>query len=779
MCMNQLLLHGEAHMFLGRTHYKKTLLYLLGMVFLVACLYGVFTAYRQSVHEGMQREVASVMKEVNFMAVKLLRERLQNCQERIEQIASFAASTELGMNDPHLLEIMQELTRRDKIFSHITTVNLKGDCYEWDGSILLNIAARPYYEQGLRGSSSISAFTTSYITGREIIVIIAPVFRKGQIVGLVRGKFHTDELKKELYLSSFDNTGYSYLAKATGEVLLRSEHPDADQGMYNLLTDLFDTSLPQTALAEMLNNMRHNGSGTIDYTWKGTHRLMSYAPVGVNDWYLLTVAPQYIIAERTTHALETAVYLSAALTVCFLLALFLLRRRHAGILARLSDADQRIHSIYNAIPGGVFRCRGDDQWTVLYANDGFYRFTGYTRTEFTARFQNRLRALCTPEDAAALRKRTTAMLEMKGVMETECRILCAGDNLRWVWLNAKLQQDADGENSLYCTFLDISPLKKAQEELRMSEQRYAMVMEQTQDIAFECDWQTRHAYHSRNFQKKFGYAPIAHNYPQGLLHGNAVHQEDAAAFQNIFQQLENGANTAVCEARITTARKGWLWCRVSVMAVRNEQNKLTKVVGVISDIDRQKKEYEQTRILYEQTLKMAMQDSLTRLCNRGATENNINARLAAEHEHAALMLIDADNFKAVNDTLGHLQGDAVLIAIADGMRQYFNADDILGRIGGDEFVVLTTHVENMDNLRQLTDGLMHRLAGLPALSPQDGLTISVSVGVARVPEDGDTYATLLGKADAALYAAKKTGKNRWELYQPGMTDTPASPCRNA
>ncbi|MEG1894556.1 MAG: GGDEF domain-containing protein, partial [Clostridia bacterium] len=132
----------------------------------------------------------------------------------------------------------------------------------------------------------------------------------------------------------------------------------------------------------------------------------------------------------------------------------------------------------------------------------------------------------------------------------------------------------------------------------------------------------------------------------------------------------------------------------------------------------------------------------------------------------ALMILDIDNFKGINDSLGHAFGDLVLIDIAAKLKTAFRDDDIVGRIGGDEFAVLMKNVSNISNVlkkgTELSEVFRQNYAG------ENGTyKISCSIGIIMLGKSGDTFETAYQKADAALYQAKKNGKDQFVLYQEG------------
>lgn len=166
----------------------------------------------------------------------------------------------------------------------------------------------------------------------------------------------------------------------------------------------------------------------------------------------------------------------------------------------------------------------------------------------------------------------------------------------------------------------------------------------------------------------------------------------------------------------------------------------------------------------------AEKDALTGLYNRGAVRQYINRLLAADSPTrsgiSALLMIDLDNFKTINDTYGHIFGDEVLTRTAAKIRKLFRSNDIIGRIGGDEFMVFIDSIPDIELIQTRCQQLIDAIC-TSFFDEDSPISISASVGVALVPEHGNTLSELYHKADQALYNAKKLGKNRYCIYKDG------------
>ncbi|MEG0750556.1 MAG: diguanylate cyclase [Oscillospiraceae bacterium] len=184
------------------------------------------------------------------------------------------------------------------------------------------------------------------------------------------------------------------------------------------------------------------------------------------------------------------------------------------------------------------------------------------------------------------------------------------------------------------------------------------------------------------------------------------------------------------------------------------------IVMIISSTD-------EMRAQHKFLKKMASTDSLTKVFNKAATEREIDIFLKAEPDgHHALLMIDIDGFKRINDALGHVKGDEVLEEFGSNLRGAFRDEDIIGRVGGDEFVVFIKNYKNLGLLASKAEKICDLLRNKTIVSEETGKSVrtSASVGIALSPDDGHCFDELYHNADVALYAAKETGKNRYSFF---------------
>ena len=186
------------------------------------------------------------------------------------------------------------------------------------------------------------------------------------------------------------------------------------------------------------------------------------------------------------------------------------------------------------------------------------------------------------------------------------------------------------------------------------------------------------------------------------------------------------------------------------------------------------REVQERRRAEETVRHQAYHDALTGLPNRDLFSDRLTVEIAQARRHGysvAVLFLDVDRFKLINDTLGHSSGDEVLKAVAKRLEELIREGDTAARIGGDEFSVILTHVANDEEVIKTTERILDGIRELTVIEDSPGLQISASVGVALFPEDGGDVETLVSNADAAMYRAKDNGRDRLQRFVPEINAT--------
>jgi diguanylate cyclase (GGDEF)-like protein/PAS domain S-box-containing protein len=322
---------------------------------------------------------------------------------------------------------------------------------------------------------------------------------------------------------------------------------------------------------------------------------------------------------------------------------------------------------------------------------------------------------------------------------------------RVVWVSEKAQVVVDERTGVAYwqgVMVDITDRKRTEEALAASEQQFHSMFDAASIGVMTLGLDGRILEANPMLEQVC-------DYPAGALHGRplAEYLESTDRVGSVVDALCSGAtDRCQIEHRFLRRDGSVMWCRTVMTLVRNAAQQPTHVVAMLEDIsDRKQAEHE--------LLHRTLHDPLTELPNRIYFYEAVTQAIAATRERGqlAILLIDLDRFKEINDTLGHHYGDLLLCEFAAALRRHLRPPDTLARLGGDEFALLL-HVEGdaataaasaVDRVQELLAQPYH-VEGLP-------LSIEASIGVACFPGDGEDVDQLLQYADIAMYAAKGSG----------------------
>lgn len=294
--------------------------------------------------------------------------------------------------------------------------------------------------------------------------------------------------------------------------------------------------------------------------------------------------------------------------------------------------------------------------------------------------------------------------------------------------------------------------------LELERQKYRVLFDLSGDITFDYDAQTDVLTFSEKFTEMFGGSFQIQNALMAIEKTDKILKEDKLKIWKVFEKLSPEQPVGKMELCMKTAVGTFEWFEVLINALwRTEMgSECLSLIGKMTNINDLKIE---TSCLKKQ----ANTDSLTGTYNRKAAQELITGFLLSEPmPQSALFFMDIDDFKSFNDDFGHQYGDKILQKIGEKLKSAFRGTDVVGRIGGDEFIVFLEEISSREAITRKAQEVcrLFQQIGAEIDSPRE---ITGSVGVACSPEDGLTFDGLLAKADQALYQAKKRGKNQFSF----------------
>lgn len=404
---------------------------------------------------------------------------------------------------------------------------------------------------------------------------------------------------------------------------------------------------------------------------------------------------------------------------------------------------------------------GNWDWDIasglLIWTDEIFRIFGLSPQEFKPTYAAFLERVH-PEDREALETEVRRALQNPTHnYYIEHRVVRPDGAIRQVTELGEIERDAAGEAvHMTGTVQDITERKKAETQLLLA----AKIIENASEGIVVTDVAGLIVDANPAYERILGYPreQIIGKKPGFASSGH----HDEGFYREMWQRL-----------RAEGAWEGEIWDRhasgatipqwLTINAITDPGGRVTHYVGMLLDISSQK--------AAELKLKeMAFYDPLTELPNRTLFHDRLEQQIATCHRNGsqmALMFIDLDRFKGVNDTLGHAAGDQLLQETARRLRNGVREADTVARLGGDEFTIIVTDVSQSDGLSNLAGELIKNLCKAVELRGQS-VHVGASIGIALYPEDGRDAETLLKNADIAMYQAKDAGRNTFQYFSPAI-----------
>ncbi|MBW6410788.1 diguanylate cyclase domain-containing protein [Clostridium weizhouense] len=625
------------------------------------------------------------------------------------------------------------------------------------------------------------------------VIIALPIYDEdyqGAIINLI----NIEHFRNIVNSIDLFKTGKVSILNREGDILFSKNRTS--------IFNINDSNIDNTLYKEWKNiNFDEQSSGIITYNIYGVKKIGYYDKISDTDWTVLSSVEESEFKTDIEESIKTVVIFILVGVVLIIIAnIFIInyfsnplysllatiknikqgnynseftynKNNEFGEIAKAFNAlidkvanqkkeleynNKKFESLISNIPGGVNTYKlNSKSYELEFISNGYLNILGYTEKELRDKFNNKILNLVYEKDYERIQNEIRNQIKEKEKFVTEYRIVNKDKKILWIFHSGQIVHHHNGETYLYTLSIDITKQKTIEEELRLSEERYSIIMSQTEDIIFQWNIDENTISYSDNWWKKFKYDPITRNVKEEIDNANIIHKDDMYLFKNL---LKGSLNNNVCkqvEIRARTYDDNYSWFRIRISTFLDKNGNLSKVIGVIIDINEEKNEAE--RLLFK-----AERDSLTHLYNKGTVERNIQDYIENQGENKchALLMIDIDDFKLINDNLGHLSGDEVLSNISLKMSEVFSKNDIIGRIGGDEFIAFLKDVKYEEDIDNKAKKLVCAFKDI-LIEQKSDYKISGSIGISKYPKHGKTFKELFKNADKALYLAKEKGKDNY------------------
>jgi diguanylate cyclase (GGDEF)-like protein/PAS domain S-box-containing protein len=426
----------------------------------------------------------------------------------------------------------------------------------------------------------------------------------------------------------------------------------------------------------------------------------------------------------------------------------------------LRESERRFRGLFDNVVEGVYQVTLDGY--LLSANPALVAMLGYGSLD-------ELRAIGSTEvlyvQPATRRKLIEQLIRDGELVEAEYELKRKGGSVITITENARLNRDERNQPTGYeGTITDITERKRAEQSFYEQKERAEVTLQSIADAVITTDRSGTIDYVNPIAEKLTGWSAAeacrrhVTEVVKLVAEGSQQPIEDP-----VSRALETGTPLGLADQTALVSRRGLeVPIQATVAPIRDRQGQTAGAVMVFSDVSRERR---MKRLLSYQ----AAHDALTGLINRREFETRLNAALEsarANHQvRHAMVYVDLDQFKVVNDTCGHPAGDQLLRQVTGLLQTRVRANDVLARLGGDEFGVLLEHCLPEQALR-IADALRQAIRDLRFHWGASTLQIGASIGIVEINRHTESVATLLSAADIACYAAKDGGRNRVQVYDP-------------
>ena len=445
------------------------------------------------------------------------------------------------------------------------------------------------------------------------------------------------------------------------------------------------------------------------------------------------------------------VTISLSVIAVLLLALFVYKMWRDQ--ERSAEIAREVQHITNEIGAGIVDFIAGGDGYITYASKGFYSLVGFTREELREKYDNCFFNLLEESYAEKLKN---AVVGTDFQLKDETKVKTKWGN-KWMLISGNAVQ----RKKIYTisvVLVDITNEKLLNEQIVLQEERYRLVTELSNDVILDYIIEDDVLCLSDNYNSFYsGNNVITEFLSNGPINAPFVAPEDIEKFSELFRILILKGENVDEQLRISNKSGNFVWCRMIAMPVRDKNGEVKEVIGKIINIDLHKKELARLET-------KAMRDPLTGAYNKEYTKVFIERYMEENPDkNGMLFVVDIDKFKDINDNYGHIAGDNIIVEVVKAITKSFRSSDIVGRIGGDEFVVFACNVlKQEDQIKQAQK--LQAVLRQPVEFNGKMIKKSASIGVALFPDHGNSYEKLVECADKALYAVKGNGRDAFIMY---------------
>ncbi|POZ51444.1 bifunctional diguanylate cyclase/phosphodiesterase [Methylovulum psychrotolerans] len=434
-------------------------------------------------------------------------------------------------------------------------------------------------------------------------------------------------------------------------------------------------------------------------------------------------------------------------------------RFNPSLNSLLEDRERMLSTLMSNLKGMVYCCLPDENWTMLFVSDGCRRLTGYDTEDLILNQRISYEELTYSDDRAWVRTLIENALHRRERFELEYRIVHADGTIRWIQESGSPLFDGNGVLLALEGFIqDVTRHKQSEQAARDAEERYRSIFENASEGIYQTSPSGQYLNFNPALAQIYGY-----DSPDDLVRGILDIQKqlyvDPSKRAEFIALMSAHGKIQNFESQVYRKNGDIIWISENAREVYDAEGKLRFYEGTVEDIS-ERKNYEQM-IEYQAT-----HDNLTGLPNRTMLADRLLQCMSFADSNGsklAVAFIDLDQFKFINDSMGHHIGDGLLVTMANRLVRCAHETDTVIRLGGDEFVLILTGLKKIEDIARSMECILTAVAA-PCMIEGRDFVVSCSIGISVYPDDGANPNTLLKHADSAMYKAKESGRNNFQFY---------------
>lgn len=749
----------------NRNHIRAVIVLI---VVITAFIYLFMFDFSKRVDYQMQKMTLEHLQDVNNESLTAVETELDRVLEEVRLTADFLSVTpELSADSKR--KLYGQLKEKCG-FANIRLISGDGSFYAADGERLPD-SAGGYVEKVLRGESGMTDVFLSGVTGEEVFAVYAPVMKGGTAEGGIAGIMIVDQLVDMVATTGFNSGSYTYVLKSDGTVIMQTNHEDSlyqGREYFRFLRE--QTDMGAEAVADFQERMERHEKGEFVLRAGREKRIACYAPTKFNDWYVLTVVP-YAISNRYRERINvTAMFLIVKIVLVFLLQSALvivwsLKTRKIILNSReeLVLEKKKLELALQHATGVTFEYNPKaDRFTFI--TPPIVKGCSFPAVMQEITVNAAVRGLVASEFMTKWRE--TFLTAAKGQEPEPLEFPGGAAFPEDTYFRLTITPVRDGRGGVIeaiGTLEDITEEKEIRRRFAQEEQYRAALLSEAvamwsvdlvKQRVMACtikgnDWlkDQKDFLYSGSFIRSM--CRYVHPDDQKRMMDTVQTNTMLAAYYTGKREIKELFRAAYSGA---DAYK-WMTFNISLLTEPESGNPVA--FAYARDVD------EETRRRMELTYS-SERDPLTGLYNRRNIAERVSVALKEGKCLSCLMMMDLDGFKEINDQFGHQEGDLVLRKMAAILSGAFRSDDLVARFGGDEFIVFLNRLPDRECAYARAEQVRREVYAIKG-SGEEGV-VSISIGLAFGPDDGNNFALLYKHADEALYLAKGRGKNQIAAY---------------